>query len=70
MSDWINNNLWITNSETYKNGEYNIETIPKLNCGFAGAEGNSISSVNELNTFLDYWKLYEPYPRRCARCLR
>ena len=53
--EWIENNLWITKSETYKNGDYNIEDIPKLDL-------NNIKSSEELNKFLDFWKLYEPYP--------
>ena len=58
LEAYIENNLWITKSETYETGEYlkyYYENIPKIDL-------NNISSVPNLNKFLNFWKLYEHYP--------
>ena len=58
LENWIEENPWITKSETYKNGKYiKFEeiTIPKIHL-------NNINSPINLDKFLDFWKLYEPYP--------
>ena len=70
LEEYIENNLWIKKSETYISGEYKnfeYDNIPKINLGFS--EDNNLS-IDKLITFLNFWKIHEPYPRRCARCLR
>ena len=63
LEDYIEKNPWVTNSELYKSGkytDYKMETIPKIDLGFV-EEGNNLE-LKKMIEFLDFWKLYEPYP--------
>ena len=65
LNTYIQNNPWIKSKKylTHDLSFFIPNTIPKLKL-------ENISSVKKLNKFLDFWELYTPYPRRCARCLR
>ena len=57
LNTYIQNNPWIKSKKylTYVLSFFIQNTIPKLNL-------DNISSFKELNKFLDFWKLYKPYP--------
>ena len=57
IKEWIDDNSWIKNSETYKTGlykKYKPETIPMINL--------KNLKLQKLITFLNFWNLNEPYP--------
>ena len=49
LNEWISNNPWIKESQTYKTGEYlkyKPKTVPKL---------NKLTS-KKINTFINFWE--------------
>ena len=57
LNSWINANSWVKESELYESGEYKKwkpETVRKIDL-------NNLN-IKKLIKFLDFWKLYEPYP--------
>ena len=57
LNSWINENSWVKESELYESGEYKKwkpETVRKIDL-------NNLN-IKKLIKFLDFWKLYEPYP--------
>ena len=57
LNSWINENSWVKESELYESGEYKKwkpETVRKIDL-------NNLN-IKKLIKFLNFWKLYEPYP--------
>ena len=57
LNSWINANSWVKESELYESGEYKKwkpETVRKIDL-------NNLN-IKKLIKFLNFWKLYEPYP--------
>ena len=62
---YIKENLWVKESFRYESKEYKYfknENIPKINL-------DNITSTNKLLDFLNFWKLYKPYPFQIYICM-